>query len=168
LWVQPHLRCNPLKRLTRRRTPFPPAALANYPSSSVLPANSSKRYREPPDINAPADSRSVCERAGLLWHGKSLWCQHCFASQIAAAEAEKAKKPRHSLGMNMELSRSGSPYRQIPLSISVVVASLPQKACNGLVGHDCGIVLRDPEGAQLAERDCRLGSHRQVRILRPH
>ena len=26
----------------------------------------------------------------LLWHGKSLWCRHCFASRIAAAEAERA------------------------------------------------------------------------------
>jgi hypothetical protein len=25
----------------------------------------------------------------LLWHGKSLWCRQCFASQIAAAEAER-------------------------------------------------------------------------------
>jgi len=28
----------------------------------------------------------------LLWHGKSLWGRHCFATRIAAAEAEKAKK----------------------------------------------------------------------------
>jgi hypothetical protein len=25
----------------------------------------------------------------LLWYGKSLWCRQCFASQIAAAEAER-------------------------------------------------------------------------------
>ena len=31
-------------------------------------------------------------RATPLWHGKSLSCRNCFASQIAAAEAEKAKK----------------------------------------------------------------------------
>ena len=69
--VEPRLRRKSLKRLTRRRTPYPPAALRN-----------------PPDENAPADSRPAYERAALLWHGKSLWCRHCFASQIAAAEAE--------------------------------------------------------------------------------
>src|SRR5262245_25817635 len=36
----------------------------------------------------PADSRPAYERVALLWHGKSLWCQHCFALQIAAAEAD--------------------------------------------------------------------------------
>ena len=29
--------------------------------------------------------------SALLWHRKSLWCQQCFASQIAAAEGERAK-----------------------------------------------------------------------------
>src|SRR5499433_2207231 len=28
------------------------------------------------------------KRAALLWHGKSLWCRQCFASQIAASERE--------------------------------------------------------------------------------
>jgi hypothetical protein len=41
--------------------------------------------------NAPADSRPAYERAALLWQGKCLWCQHCFASQIAAAEAARVK-----------------------------------------------------------------------------
>ena len=35
-------------------------------------------------------------RAALLWHGKSLWCRHCFASRIAAAEAERASCRRAS------------------------------------------------------------------------
>jgi len=26
-----------------------------------------------------------------VWHGKSLWCRHCFASHIVDAEAERAK-----------------------------------------------------------------------------
>ena len=34
-------------------------------------------------LKAPAN-----ERAAPLWHGKSLWCRHCFASPIAAADAE--------------------------------------------------------------------------------
>src|SRR5258708_27843135 len=40
-------------------------------------------------------------RAALLWHGKSLWCRHCFASQIVAAEAETAitrVRPRKTRG----------------------------------------------------------------------
>src|SRR5215813_7980838 len=30
--------------------------------------------------------------SALLWHGKSLWCQQCFAAPIAAAEAETVGK----------------------------------------------------------------------------
>jgi hypothetical protein len=37
--------------------------------------------------NTPADSRPAYARAAPLCHGKPLWCRHCFASQIAAAEA---------------------------------------------------------------------------------
>ena len=37
---------------------------------------------------SPADSSPAYERAAPLWHGKSLWCRHCFASPIAAADAE--------------------------------------------------------------------------------
>ena len=47
--VEPRLRRKSLKRLTRRRTPYPPAALA-----------------DPPDENAPANSRPAYERAALL------------------------------------------------------------------------------------------------------
>src|SRR5215472_14614605 len=39
----------------------------------------SKDERQSPG-NAPADSRPAYEAAALLWHGKSLWCRHCFAS----------------------------------------------------------------------------------------
>src|SRR4029077_4420857 len=41
-----------------------------------------------PARSSPADSSPAYERAAPLWHGKSLWCRHCFASPIAAADAE--------------------------------------------------------------------------------
>ncbi len=38
-------------------------------------------FHRTPDKNAPADSKPAYERAALLWHGKSLWCRHCFAGR---------------------------------------------------------------------------------------
>src|SRR5262249_25132985 len=55
------------------------------PRTLRVRARVSKDERQSPG-NAPADSRPAYEAAALLWHGKSLWCRHCFASQIAAAE----------------------------------------------------------------------------------
>src|SRR5215831_380105 len=50
--------------------------------------------------------------AALLCHGKSLCCRHCFASQIAAAEAERAKAQdehvRQMTDMRPTSIRSGS------------------------------------------------------------
>ncbi len=42
----------------------------------------------------PTREPCCCGTAAPLWHGKSLWCRHCFASRIAAAEAERAKAAR--------------------------------------------------------------------------
>src|SRR6516164_6605696 len=41
-----------------------------------------------PARSLPADSSPANVRAAPLWHGKSWWCRHCFASPIAAADAE--------------------------------------------------------------------------------
>jgi len=48
-------------------------------------------------------------RAALLWHGKSLWCGQCFASQIAAAEAETVRGARTRLPFSPLISKHKIP-----------------------------------------------------------
>jgi hypothetical protein len=55
--------------------------------------------------------------AALLWHGKSLWRQQCFASQIADAEAERALQL---------LDQAGAKALKVPNNISLL--QLPPRA----------------------------------------
>src|SRR5262249_27629286 len=66
-----------------------------------------KRRPCPTPSNDPRNSRTKTpERATVVWHGKSLWCRHCFASQIAAAEAETAPGRAESSACFAEFARS--------------------------------------------------------------
>jgi len=106
-----------------RICPSPPAALAACSSSSSCrrvatteramkstAPDSSKRSQD------PRDSRPAYERAALLWHGKALWCGHCFASQIAAAEAE-------TVGRKVQLPRQKT--HKVSIEVNIICHLLP-------------------------------------------
>ena len=57
-----------------------------------------------PSGKLPADSRPAYERAAMLRHGKLLWYQHCFASQIigpAATHWQLSLVPRAPMGFGL-------------------------------------------------------------------
>jgi hypothetical protein len=58
-----------------------PKAFSNGPRFSL-----NGQARSDTGSTGASNSRPAYEGAALLWHGKSLWCQQCFASQIAAAD----------------------------------------------------------------------------------
>jgi hypothetical protein len=74
------------------------------------------------------------ERAALLWHGKSLWCQHCFASRIAAPEAETAMAeidpmithtmPLPDINKGFELMHEGKSIRSVRFLLSASSSSI--------------------------------------------
>jgi hypothetical protein len=82
LWVQPRLRCNPLKRLTRRRTPFPPASASSACGPLVfivLPASredgiGDKRRRRLPALPNPVKrSQEFSDESARACHSGVAW-----------------------------------------------------------------------------------------------
>jgi len=72
---------------------MPRAAARNWQTNSAAGCRPCPICQnDPPRTKRTSGSKTGLERAALLWHGKSLWGRHCFATRIAAAEAEKAKK----------------------------------------------------------------------------
>src|ERR1700730_1576814 len=73
----PHLRCNALKRLTRRRTPCPPAELA-----------------EPPDENAPRTQDRPTREPRCCGGASACGANIVSRCKFAAAEAARVKLPK--------------------------------------------------------------------------
>ena len=89
-----HVRCGTagVRGTARRRGCLAACGARAADGADAAHRREARREACPTPSNDPRNSRTKTpERATVVWHGKSLWCRHCFASQISAAEAETAK-----------------------------------------------------------------------------